>query len=450
MYIENIEMKSRLVENMAENDISFKRYSAALDSLKENDGLIICLQLKNCQINDERLFELFSAMEHSETVTSIDLSDNLITDDGVLFLSKLLRGGGIQSLIYLDVRGNLITSRTYELLDEIQHVRKILKIYYDSDISSEGLSGLDEDVGTERAINFRSRWSAACTDNGDNWLLSKSRICDQSVFSLKDKVQSAVGVLKFKETLDTLRLAAMLKEISILVSNEVSLERQNDISRPARIQYSEGIKSLVDNFRFFISALDLNSSQGDIRGQGAGLHRIALAELLCVVNLHCGPLVEDDILSSGVLTKMLKLFCDFPQNSILHCAVFRCLQAILSGSSTTVFWHLLKDACLPSFLAREGTKCSALLQGRRPSYSGHIFVLSRTLKDLEENDERLKAFLMENMEWQSYVVQDGPFQKLQAEQSGDLCGPKPVLPRLVTNFLQNPTRNLVQVNQFTV
>lgn len=61
-----------------------------------------------------------------------------------------------------------------------------------------------------------------------------------------------------------------------------------------------------------------------------------------------------------------------------------------------------------------------------------------------------QAFLMENMEWQLYVVQDGPFQKMQAEQSGDLCGPKPVLPRLVANFLQNPTRNLVQVNQFTV
>ncbi|KAH9291632.1 hypothetical protein KI387_043178, partial [Taxus chinensis] len=78
-------------------------YAAALDSLKKNDGLIVCLQLKNCQINDERLSDLFLAMEHSEMVTSIDLSDNLITDDGALFLSTLLRGGAIQSLIYLDV-----------------------------------------------------------------------------------------------------------------------------------------------------------------------------------------------------------------------------------------------------------------------------------------------------------------------------------------------------------
>ncbi|KAH9311410.1 hypothetical protein KI387_026445, partial [Taxus chinensis] len=305
-------------------------YAAALDSLKKNDGLIVCLQLKNCQINDERLSDLFLAMEHSEMVTSIDLSDNLITDDGALFLSTLLRGGAIQSLIYLDVRGNLITSRAHELFDEIRHVRKILK------------------------------------------------------------VQSAIKILKSDGTLDTSRLAVILKEISLLVSEDLSLQWQNGISRPGQIEHSEGIKCLVGNLQSFISILDLKLSRGNMGDRGAGLHRIALVELLCVVILHCWPLVEEDILSSCVLAKMLKLFGDFPQNSILHCTVFRCLQAILSGSSKTLFWYLVKDASLPYFLAREGTKCSALHQGRRPSYSGHIFVLSKTLKDLEENDEDLK------------------------------------------------------------
>lgn len=440
-------------ESMTPKDISSKRYTAALESLKENDGLVLCLQLHNCQIDDERASKLFLAMEHSDTITSVDLSYNLITDDGFCSLTQLLRGGSIPSLIFLDVRGNPISSKTHELLDGIQHVRKILKIYHDSDTSKDGehLSKLDEEVGTERTVNlYRSKWSAACTDNGDNWFLSKASTCGQSAFTLKDRVQSAIEVVKVERTLNTSRLAVLLKEISHLASQELSLQLPNDISRQNHIEYPEGVKYLVNNFPTLISILDMEPSQGTAVDWGAGLHRVAIVEVICIILLPCLSLVEEHIISSGVLAKLLKLFSDFPQNSILHCVVVRCLQAILSQSGTVLFWSLVKDSCLPSFLAREGTKFTGLHQGRRPSYCGQIFTLSKTLCNLEEIDEGLKGFLNKNEEWKLYVSPDGPFRKMQKEQSGDLCGPKPVLPRLVTNFLQNPSRNLVQVNQFTV
>jgi len=66
-----------------------------------------------------------------------------------------------------------------------------MKIYHDSDTSKDGehLPKLDEEVGTEREVNLnRSKWSAACTDNGDNWFLSKASTCGQSAFTLKDRV----------------------------------------------------------------------------------------------------------------------------------------------------------------------------------------------------------------------------------------------------------------------
>lgn len=440
-------------ESMTPKDISSKRYTAALESLKENDGLVLCLQLHNCQIDDERASKLFLAMEHSDTITSVDLSYNLITDDGFCSLTQLLRGGSIPSLIFLDVRGNPISSKTHELLDGIQHVRKILKIYHDSDTSKDGehLSKLDEEVGTERTVNlYRSKWSAACTDNGDHWFLSKASTCGQSAFTLKDRVQSAIEVVKVERTLNTSRLAVLLKEISHLASQELSLQLPNDISRQNHIEYPEGVKYLVNNFPTLISILDMEPSQGTAVDCGAGLHRVAIVEVICIILLPCLSLVEEHIISSGVLAKLLKLLSDFPQNSILHCVVVRCLQAILSQSSTVLFWALVKDSCLPSFLAREGTKFAGLHQGRRPSYCGQIFTLSKTLCNLEEIDEGLKGFLNKNEEWKLYVSPDGPFRKMQKQQSGDLCGPKPVLPRLVTNFLQNPSRNLVQVNQFTV
>lgn len=384
-------------ESMTPKDISSKRYTAALESLKENDGLVLCLQLHNCQIDDERASKLFLAMEHSDTVTSVDLSYNLITDDGFCSLTKLLRGGSIPSLIFLDVRGNPISSKTHDLLDGIQHVRKILKIYHDSDISKDGehLSKLDEEVGTERAVNhYRSKWSAACTDNGDNWFLSKASTCGQSAFTLKDRVQSAIEVVKVERTLDTSRLAVLLKKISHLASQELSLQLPNDISRQNHIEYPEGVKYLVNNFPTLISILDMEPSQGAAVDCGAGLHRVAIVELMCVILLPCLSLVEEHIISSGVLAKLLKLFSDFPQNSILHCVVVRCLQAVLSKSSTILFWSLVKDSCLPSFLARTGTKFAGLHQGRRPSYCGQIFTLSKTLYNLEEIDEGLKVNLL--------------------------------------------------------
>ena len=106
--------------------------------------------------------------------------------------------------------------------------------------------------------------------------------------------------------------------------------------------------------------------------------------------------MEEHIISSGVLAKLLKFLCDFPRNSILYCVVFRCLQAIFSRSSTILTWTLVRDSSLPSFLAREGTKFAALHQGRRPSYCGQIFALSKTLYNLEEIDEALKEFLNKN------------------------------------------------------
>ena len=110
---------------------------------------------------------------------------------------------------------------------------------------------------------------------------------------------------------------------------------------------------------------------------------------------------EEHIISSGVLAKLLNFLCDFPRNNILHCVVFRCLQAIFSRSSTILTWTLVRDSSLPSFLAWEGTKFAALHQGRPPSYYGQIFALSKTLYNLEETDEALKDFLNKNEEGQN-------------------------------------------------
>ena len=101
----------------------------------------------------------------------------------------------------------------------------------------EHLSKLDEEVGTERAVNlYRSKWSATCTDNGDNWFLTKTSTYGQSAFTLKDRVQYAIEVVKVERILNTLSLAALLNEISLLASQGISLQLPHGISRQSHAE----------------------------------------------------------------------------------------------------------------------------------------------------------------------------------------------------------------------
>ena len=43
------------------------------------------------------------------------------------------------------------------------------------------------------------------SNNGDNWFLTKANTCGQSAFTLKDRVQSTIKVVKVERTLRTLK-----------------------------------------------------------------------------------------------------------------------------------------------------------------------------------------------------------------------------------------------------
>jgi len=72
--------------------------------------------------------QLFTALKDNTSVTSIDLSDNVITDEGMQFMTGVLAGGIAPNLIHVNVRGNPVSERGKELLSGLFHLRKQLKV----------------------------------------------------------------------------------------------------------------------------------------------------------------------------------------------------------------------------------------------------------------------------------------------------------------------------------
>lgn len=74
------------------------------------------------------LLQLFAALKDNESVTSIDLSDNVITDEGMNFLTGVLAVGMAPNLLHINLRGNPISSKGRELLAGLYHLRKQLLV----------------------------------------------------------------------------------------------------------------------------------------------------------------------------------------------------------------------------------------------------------------------------------------------------------------------------------
>ena len=74
------------------------------------------------------LLQLFAALKDNTSVTSIDLSDNVITDEGMNFLTGVLAVGMAPNLIHINLRGNPISSKGRELLGGLYSLRNQLLV----------------------------------------------------------------------------------------------------------------------------------------------------------------------------------------------------------------------------------------------------------------------------------------------------------------------------------
>jgi hypothetical protein len=110
--------------------------------------------------------QLFAALKENTTLTSLDLSENLLTDESLQTLIGVLEAGSAPNLIYVDVRANPLSNKSPDALGRLQNLRKHLKVaacYIHSSIVCGGL---------EASLSGLCRFSAVV-----NYLLRSMRPC---------------------------------------------------------------------------------------------------------------------------------------------------------------------------------------------------------------------------------------------------------------------------------
>ncbi|KAL2613982.1 hypothetical protein R1flu_025674 [Riccia fluitans] len=426
-------------------EVADKRYSTCLESMR-NDSSLIWMQLNRCRITDKRARKLFSALKENNSLTSLDLSENLITDDSIQFLFGVLSGGSAPNLIYVDVRGNPITSKSQEILGRLHNLRRHLKVDFDLNLAGEGEKQASTAYDDWSEGYPRKNVMAGTSGSGSTWSQEDVAVSNQLKMSnpqaLQEKTEFALVAIKRScSKLNVPELTSSLRGIIINFSQQLYHYRGKNNDWTTKDKLPEGLAFLLDNFGVFMTVLEMNPDQvmcqRKVEEQSAGLHRIALVELLNLLLVPTSPCIESELLEKGVPARIVGLFFQFPWNSVIQGAAFRSLQGMLS--KPRLICPLLEGSNnLASRLAKTGTDCASLPMGRRPGYTGYIVKLTVEVQALVEKDVDAKFLLDMNDDWKKYVGPGGAFRKMLAEQTGYLGGPKPAVMRSsVSSFFQS-------------
>ena len=156
-----------------------------ISGIKSNDEDLLWVRLNSRMINDEIVSLLCEALDANTHILSLDVSDNDITETGMVALCECLAGGGARDLIELDVRKNAccFTNVLDESLDDedvLGHVvalrrmmcaRRVLKVSYEDDTdvhragdTASGYSNIVQDL-FQRGNGDEEDEDASCDRN---------------------------------------------------------------------------------------------------------------------------------------------------------------------------------------------------------------------------------------------------------------------------------------------
>jgi hypothetical protein len=237
-------------------------------------------------------------------------------------------------------------------------------------------------------------------------------------------------------------IAANLKLLGGILTQLLEFHRDRLPEWTSLDQLPKGLKEVVEEMRTLIVILDVTAAphktQRSTEEASAGLHRVAVVNVLGEL-LEAGcPVMDGQLLALAVPGRLIALFLQYPWNSILQGSVCKFFLAVLGRPGTPICSAALAGGTgLPSLCAKVGSECAALRMGNRSGYGGYIVKLSRTLQAVGEKEASINELLQQSEQWVAYAGTDGPLSKLLAEQAGHLGGPKPILARSMASFFQS-------------
>ncbi|KAL3134683.1 hypothetical protein ABBQ32_007686 [Trebouxia sp. C0010 RCD-2024] len=397
------------------------RFNAALKTLKVNDEDYLWVKLGQCNLKDGKARQVSEALQKNKFLTSLDLSGNRITDGGAEALAAALSDGAVPDLIYLDMRGNLLTEAGITLLAGLTKLRKQLTVEtgpspaelaaQKAESASAGESAtntlLEEAAGENEVVQ---RWGQ---DDGGG---KQAMVREPSLPPELEEDPQAAATQLWQEVCEALGadpvdlpvLAEALRYIGIGLTKEVEDIRQEAChSLPIALKattfkpfYDSSFQRLSD----LSAAVDhrgplrLTTYDRDQRQEAGGGHLPGAATILARL-VACGQLeAESQIVASQFVPRLVGACLQYPCANPLHCATFQLIRACVDSSCPELLLPLVsaqpqtdghsdtKQMQLPLHrqLMAIGTGSQEGPVGKRPCHLAFVIQLSQLLRQVQD------------------------------------------------------------------
>jgi hypothetical protein len=207
----------------------------------------------------------------------------------------------------------------------------------------------------------------------------------------------------------------------------------------------ELVRDIMANIETLVIALTFEPEDAVTQRSGQkipaiGSHRVAAAEILAVLlQIGCQDIDERiaklKLPSDGqfVLVSLVRMFFKYNWSSALHATVIRLILAALVSPHEPLWAPMFEggEESLQGSLAKSIKEALATKPiSTRLGNVGSVIILANALCELEACDDveraSVRTTLQEDPAWRATVEgENNSLAKLNEEQAGGLCGPKP-------------------------
>ena len=254
------------------------------------------------------------------------------------------------------------------------------------------------------------------------------------------------NVASGKEALDAARLGGLLWTLSNALLED--LTDRDDLRVPGNSLETfpvELVRSIMTHIETLVVALTFEPEDAVTQRSGhkipaIGTHRVATAEILAVL-LQIGCQEIDERIAKlklpkdgqFVLVAIVRMFFKYSWSSALHASVIRLILAALVSPHEPLWAPMFegREESLQGSLAASMNRALATRPiSTRDGNVGSVIILANALCELEACDDverqSVRTTLAADTVWRAAVDGElGALSKLNEEQSGGLCGPKP-------------------------
>ncbi|XP_016575336.1 serine/threonine-protein phosphatase 6 regulatory subunit 3 isoform X2 [Capsicum annuum] len=164
----------------------------------------------------------------------------------------------------------------------------------------------------------------------------------------------------------------------------------------------------------------LPTTYGELRPP-LGKHRLKIVEFISVLLKAGNEAGEKELISSGIIGRVLDLFFEYPYNNALHHHVESIIYSCMESKNNIVVDHLFEECDLIGKILQTDKQSTVSSDEKQPTLPasvkraprvgniGHITRISNKLVQLGKNDNCIQAHMEKNMEWsgwQTTVLQE--------------------------------------------